>query len=86
MHTTTDALKGIAAGATVIMMASELLKNGVQRISEILGEMGLWLVENEYESLADFRGSLSQQKYAAPAAFERANYIRVVTSYGPGYV
>jgi dihydroorotate dehydrogenase (fumarate) len=86
VHNTADALKGLAAGATVVMMASELLKNGVQRISEILGEMGLWLVENGYESLDDFRGSLSQQKYAAPAAFERANYIRVVTSYGPGYI
>ncbi len=86
VHTSADVLKGLAAGATVVTMASELLKNGVQRISEILGELGIWLVDNGYESLDSFRGSLSQASYAAPAAFERANYLRVVTSYGPGYV
>lgn len=86
VHTTEDVLKGLAAGATVTTLASELLKNGVQRLSELLAGVGMWLVEHEYESLAQFRGSISQMSYAAPAAFERANYIRAVTSYGPGYV
>lgn len=86
VHTTTDVLKGLAGGAAVTMMASELLKNGVGRIGEILAELALWLVENEYESLDQLRGSLSQINVPAPAAFERANYIQVVSSYGPGYV
>lgn len=86
VHTSTDVLKGLAAGATVTMMASELLQNGLGRIGEILAEVALWLVENEYNSLDELRGSLSQQNVAAPAAFERANYIQVVSSYGPGYV
>lgn len=86
IHTTNDVLKGLAAGATVTTMASELLRNGVQRLSEILAGISLWLVQHEYESLDAFRGSISQMNYAAPAAFERANYIRAVTSYGPGYV
>lgn len=86
VHTSTDVLKGLAGGAAVTMMASELLKNGVGRIGEILAELALWLVENEYESLDQLRGSLSQINVPAPAAFERANYIQVVSSYGPGYV
>ena len=86
VHTTQDVLKSLAAGATVVTLASELLKNGVQRLSEMLAGVGMWLVEHEYESLEQFRGSMSQSNFAAPAAFERANYIRAVTSYGPGYV
>lgn len=86
VHTGRDVLKSLAAGATVAMMASELLQNGLGRIGEILGEVALWLVENEYNSLDELRGSLSQVNVAAPAAFERANYIQVVSSYGPGYV
>lgn len=86
VHTATDVLKSLAAGATVAMTASELLQNGLGRIGEILGEVGMWLVENEYNSLDELRGSLSQVNVAAPAAFERANYIQVVSSYGPGYI
>jgi dihydroorotate dehydrogenase (fumarate) len=86
VHTSHDALKGLAAGATVVMMTSELLQNGVGRLGEILGDMARWLLEHEYTSLDQLRGSLSQINCPAPAAFERANYIRVVSSYGPGYL
>jgi dihydroorotate dehydrogenase (fumarate) len=86
VHTIEDVLKGIAAGASVCMTASELLQNGIGRIGELLADLALWLVENEYESLEQLRGSLSQVNVPAPAAFERANYIQVVSSYGPGYV
>lgn len=86
VHNEIDVLKGLAAGASVTMLASELLQNGIGRIGELLGNVALWLVENEYESLDQFRGSLSQVNVPAPAAFERANYIQVVSSYGPGYV
>lgn len=83
IHTGEDALKGIAAGATVVMMASALLQMGVGRITAVLTEMTEWLKEHEYESLAQLRGSLSQRNCGAPAAFERANYIQVVGSYAP---
>ena len=86
VHTGEDLLKGLAAGASVVMMTSELLANGVGRIGEMLAEMVMWLVENEYESLDELRGSLSQINVAAPALFERANYVEVVRSFGPEYV
>ena len=85
IHTAVDALKGVAAGAAVTMLASELLHNGIGRITEILTEMNEWLEENEYHSLDELQGSLSQINCGAPAAFERANYIQVVGSYEPHY-
>jgi dihydroorotate dehydrogenase (fumarate) len=83
VHTAMDALKGVAAGASVVQMASSLLRNGPARLTDILAEMRAWLVMNEYESLEQLQGSLSQVRCGAPAAFERANYIRIVGSYDP---
>jgi len=47
--------------------------------------MSLWLEEREYLSLNELHGSLSQINVAAPAAFERANYIQIVRSYTPSF-
>ena len=35
----------------------------------------------EYESISQMNGSMSQQAVAEPAAFERANYMKVLTSF-----
>ena len=85
VHTAQDALKAVAAGANVAMMTSEILLNGIGRFSEILAEMRLWLEEREYLSIRELHGSLSQINVAAPAAFERANYIQIVKSYSPSF-
>jgi dihydroorotate dehydrogenase (fumarate) len=83
VHTHTDVLKGLMAGAKVIMMASELLRNGVQRIGEIRADVVRWMEEHEYESVAQMRGSMSQINVGEPAAFERANYMKVLDSWRP---
>jgi dihydroorotate dehydrogenase (fumarate) len=83
VHTHEDVLKAMMAGANVAMMASELLENGVSRIGEVLHDMGQWMEANEYESVAQMRGSMSQRHVAEPAAFERANYMKVLHSFRP---
>lgn len=85
VHTVTDVLKGVAAGAAITMLASELLRNGINRLQVLKMGVEEWLVENEYESLAQLQGSLSQINCAEPAAFERANYMKVLSSYSPDY-
>ena len=81
VHGHQDVLKGLMAGAKVTMLASELLRNGVTRIGEIIGEMQRWMEEHEYESVAQMQGSMSQRNVAEPAAFERANYMKVLQSW-----
>ena len=83
VHNHIDVLKGLMAGANITMMASELLRNGVGRIGEILTEMNIWMEEHEYDSVEMMQGSMSQQNVAEPAAFERANYMRVLQSWRP---
>jgi dihydroorotate dehydrogenase (fumarate) len=81
IHTSEDVIKGLMAGAKVTMMASELLQNGVRRISAVLNELVAWLDEHEYESVMQMIGAISQQHCAEPAAFERANYMKMLQSY-----
>jgi dihydroorotate dehydrogenase (fumarate) len=83
IHSHEDALKGLMAGANVTMMASELLRNGVNRIGEVLADMQQWMEEHEYESVNQMQGSMSQKHVAEPAAFERANYMKVLQSWRP---
>ena len=85
IHTTTDVLKAVAAGASITMIASELMQHGINRLRLLLAGMEAWLEDHEYESLGQLHGSLSQIHCAEPAAFERANYMKVLSSYAPDY-
>ena len=85
VHNVSDITKGIAAGASVTMVASELLQHGIERLRVLLSGLESWLREHEYESVAQLQGSLSQINCAEPAAFERANYMRVLSSYAPDF-
>jgi dihydroorotate dehydrogenase (fumarate) len=83
IHTAEDVIKGLMAGAKVTMMASELLEKGVRRISQVVNDMVTWLSEHEYQSVTQMIGSMSQKHCAEPAAFERANYMKMLQSYRP---
>lgn len=81
VHTYMSVLKAMMAGAKVAMTASELLQNGIGRISEILQDLQVWMEEHEYTSIQQMQGSMSQKSVAEPAAFERANYMKVLSSF-----
>lgn len=84
VHTGQDVVKAMMAGASVAMTTSELLARGSARVTGILTELREWLEEHEYNSIAQMRGSMSQRAVAEPAAFERANYMKVLGSFtGP---
>lgn len=74
-------LKGMMAGAKVTMVASEFLRKGIDRASEMLESMEDWMEAHEYESVQQMQGSMSQQAVADPSAFERSNYMRVLSSF-----
>ena len=81
VHNGKDALKAMMAGASVAMMASALLKNGVGHANLVLDEIKWWMEEHEYASISQMCGSLSRKSSPNPAAFERGNYMRVLSSY-----
>lgn len=81
VHTSKDVLKAMMAGAKVGMMASNLLENGEQVIPTMLNELGWWMESHEYKSIKQMQGSMSQKSVKEPAAFERANYMKVLNSF-----
>lgn len=80
-HGAGDALKAILAGASVVHLCSALLREGPARIADILRDMSLWLEENEYDSVRQMQGSVSQRNAANPSRYARANYIEVIDNY-----
>ena len=82
VHSGADAVRAIMAGADVTMMTSALLKSGIGHLVTVRKEIEEYMKRKEYESIAQMKGILSQQKVADPNAFERANYVKMLQSYG----
>jgi dihydroorotate dehydrogenase (fumarate) len=81
VHTAQDVLKAMMAGAKVAMMTSALLKLGIEHLTTVVADLLKWMEDHEYESIRQMQGSMSQRNVAEPAAFERANYLKVLSSY-----
>ena len=76
-----EVVKYLLAGADVVMTTSALLRHGVGHMKVLLDGLKSWLGTRDLHSLDRVRGRLSQCQIANPAAFARANYIRVLQSY-----
>jgi dihydroorotate dehydrogenase (fumarate) len=81
IHTADDVIKMLMAGADVTMMCSALLKHGHSYIAQVLHELDKWMMEHEYVSVQQMKGSMSQKSVADPSAFERANYMKALNNY-----
>lgn len=81
VHTATDVVKCLMAGASVAMMASALLQRGIHHAATVLADLRGWLEEHEYDSVRQMCGSMSRRSVQDPTAFERGNYMRVLSSY-----
>lgn len=81
VHTAEDVVKAMMAGAKVAMTTSALLMHGVEHLTTLRSGLVSWMEEHEYESVRQMQGSMSQKSVAEPAAFERANYMKVLRSY-----
>ncbi len=85
VHTAIDALKSMMAGARVAMMTSAVLLHGARHFSRVREEIVRWMEDHEYASIRQMQGSMCRLATANPEAFERANYIKVLSSYPVKY-
>ena len=81
VHSAQEVLKAMMAGARVAMTTSALLKNNIDHLAKVRADLLKWMEDHEYESIRQMQGSMSYRSVAEPAAFERANYMRVLRSY-----
>lgn len=76
-----DVIKMIMAGASATQMFSALIKYGENHIAKVLDDMKKWMEEHEYESIEQMKGSMSHKAVENPAAFERANYMKILQTF-----
>jgi len=81
VHTATDAIKALLAGASVVQVCSMLLAHGPKQLVKVKADLVDWLESHEYETLSQMIGSVSQSRANDPTVFERANYMKVLNSY-----
>lgn len=81
IHTTSDVIKALLAGAHTVQLVSVLLRHGPRFLSTLVTGLREWLQEHEYESVDQLRGAMSHRRCPDPAAFERANYIKILQTW-----
>jgi len=80
VHSGLDAVKALLVGADVACTTSAVIQHGPGRLGRMLHDLQTWLVEHDYESVQQLQGSMSADRVSDPAAFERAQYMKVITS------
>jgi dihydroorotate dehydrogenase (fumarate) len=80
VHSAEDVIKALLAGADVAMMTSALLRHGPDHLAQVEARLGGWLDRHGHGSPDQVRGKLSQRSVRDPAAFERANYLKVLAT------
>jgi dihydroorotate dehydrogenase (fumarate) len=78
VHRTADVIKALMAGAHAVQMVSALLHLGAKHLRAVLTGLREWMEEHGYDSVANLRGSMNLEHCPDPAAYERANYLRVL--------
>jgi dihydroorotate dehydrogenase (fumarate) len=81
IHDAAGLLKALLVGADVGMVASVLYKKGIDQVKAILDGVTAWMEEKEYQSVEQLRGSMSRENCPDPAAFQRGNYMKALTSF-----
>ena len=81
VHSGTDVVKALMVGADVAMLTSALLRHGPDHLRAVETGLTTWMIEHDYESVAQLRGSATQVTSGDPSAFERANYMQMLRSW-----
>ena len=81
VHTHEDILKAMMSGADAVQMVSAVIEHGEGHIVKVLEELMRWMEEKEYISIEQMKGSISLEHTSNPAAYQRANYMRILSEY-----
>jgi dihydroorotate dehydrogenase (fumarate) len=81
VHTGLDALKAVMCGADGVQMVSALLRQGPKHLEAVRAQMEMVLEANEYDSLAQVRGSMGLTRCPDPKAYERINYMHILQNW-----
>jgi dihydroorotate dehydrogenase (fumarate) len=69
-------VKMLLSGANAVQVASAFYKNGVDYAATLLDDLRKWMESNDYSSIGDFQGIMSQHETQNPAAFQRVQFMK----------
>jgi dihydroorotate dehydrogenase (fumarate) len=78
VHRAVDVVKAVMAGADAVQCVSSLLHFGPKHIHTLVDGLKFWMEQHEFESIAQMKGNMSLRHCPDPAAYERANYLKVL--------
>ncbi len=78
VHTGSDAVKALLAGADAVQMVSALLLHGPGHLAVVRREIEQWLEAHGHSSLDGVRGSMSLEKREDSRAFTRAGVLEIL--------
>jgi dihydroorotate dehydrogenase (fumarate) len=81
VHSGDDVIKALLAGAHAVQLVSVLLRHGPRLLSTLQNSLRNWMGEHGYTSVDELRGALNLRRCPNPAAFERANYQRILQTW-----
>ncbi|NQU55213.1 MAG: dihydroorotate dehydrogenase-like protein [Bacteroidetes bacterium] len=74
-----DVIKMLLAGADAVQMVSTIYRNQPSVVADILIDLNKWMDDKGYKTLDDFRGKLSRKNMKDPFAYQRAQYVDILT-------
>ena len=81
VHSAVDVLKLVMSGADVTMLTSALMAHGPELIKQIEADLITWMDANEYQSIAQMKGSMSLIHSPDPKTIVRDNYMRTLLEF-----
>ena len=78
IHSASDAIEVMLAGADVFQCVSTLYLNDMAVIGKITRQIQEWMDRKGYRKLTDFRGKLSASKTNNQWTFRRAQYVKML--------
>src|SRR5262245_48327026 len=75
VHSVTDAVQALMAGAHAVQVVSALLKFGPGCLGHLRKGLARWLEVHVYDSLQQTRGNMSLEACPDPRVYERDNYM-----------
>jgi dihydroorotate dehydrogenase (fumarate) len=76
IHDGESVIKELLAGACAVQVVSALYRNGKGYLSDMVEKLKSWMSAHRFQTIADFRGKLSQEKAKDPKIYERSQFMK----------
>ena len=81
VHCGKGLIKAILAGASATELCSTIYQNGNKQIEEILKELTLWMDENNYKTIKEFKGKMNAESAGSVNPFERTQFMKYYSNH-----